>query len=191
MKTKMQSSWLFVVAAAVALTLQVAPAGAVNLVNNGSFESGDFTGWTQSGNTGFSGVECPGAGFAGAGNCDAFFGPVGSTGGISQLVNLIVGKQYFLTFMFQPDGGVISSFSASLGGVTLLSLTNPAAGPYTTYSFSVIATAATETLAFVGFRDDPGFLKFDNVQLSVPEPPSMGLLAIGLAALFMGLRRKV
>ncbi len=189
MKTK--SSWLFVVAAAFALTLQVGPASAVNLVNNGSFETGDFSGWTQVGNTTFNGVECPGAGFVAQGNCDAFFGPVGSTGGIQQLVNLIIGKQYFLTFAFQPDGGTPSSFTAMLGGVTLLSLTNPAAGPYTTFSFSVIATAATETLAFIGFRDDPGFLKLDAVSLSVPEPASMGLLAIGLAAMFMGLRRKV
>jgi hypothetical protein len=40
------------------------------------------------------------------------------------------------------------------------------------------------------FRDDPGALFLDAVSLSVPEPASMGLLGIGLAALFMSLRRK-
>jgi hypothetical protein len=41
------------------------PANAAELVTNGSFETGDFTGWTLAGNTGFTGVECPGVGFAG------------------------------------------------------------------------------------------------------------------------------
>lgn len=35
---------------------------AANLVTNGSFETGDFSGWTQVRNTGLSGVFCPGAG---------------------------------------------------------------------------------------------------------------------------------
>ena len=29
---------------------------------NGGFETGDFTGWTQTGNTTFNGVQCPGPG---------------------------------------------------------------------------------------------------------------------------------
>src|SRR5438874_8646968 len=86
------------------------PAHAAELVTNGSFETGDFTGWTQVGNTGFSGVECPGVGFAGPGDgaCDAFFGPVGSDGGISQVLNTVPGKQYNIRFDFQPDGGTPS-----------------------------------------------------------------------------------
>src|SRR2546422_4407815 len=90
------------------------PAHAAELVTNGSFETGDFTGWTQTGNTGFSGVECPGAPFAGPGdgNCDAFFGPVGSNGTISQTFATVVGAFYTIVFDFRPDGGVTSFFSA-------------------------------------------------------------------------------
>src|SRR5882724_10870417 len=75
--------------AALGFAVVAGPGNAVELVTNGSFETGDFTGWTQVGNTGFGGVECPGAPFAGPGdgNCDAFFGPVGSTGGITQTLN--------------------------------------------------------------------------------------------------------
>jgi hypothetical protein len=167
-----------------------APAYAVNLVANGSFETGDFTGWTQVGNTGFSGVQCPGPGGTVAqGNCSAFFGPVGSTGGISQTIPLHVGQLYLLTFSFLPDGGSPSSFSVTLGGVTLFSQANPPFSPYRNFSFAVLATAASEPLVF-NFRDDPGFLFLDNVQLSVPEPASVGLLGIALVAMFMGLRRK-
>jgi hypothetical protein len=39
----------------------IAPAQAANIVTNGSFETGDFTGWTLSGDTTFNGVQCPGA----------------------------------------------------------------------------------------------------------------------------------
>src|SRR5207253_6561299 len=78
------------------------PAHAVELVTNGSFETGDFTGWTLSGNTGSSGVECPGAPFAGpgGGNCDAFLGPVGSNGTISQSLATLPRRLYSTNFDF-------------------------------------------------------------------------------------------
>src|ERR1700693_6210131 len=79
-----------------AIGLPIGSAYAANIVVNGSFESGDFTGWTQTGNSGFSGVECPGVGFAGPndGACDAFFGPVGSVGGITQTLGTLPGRFY-------------------------------------------------------------------------------------------------
>src|SRR5438270_2575967 len=99
----------------VAIGLAVGTAqAAVNLIVNGSFETGDFTGWTLTGNTGFTGVECPGAPFAGPGdgNCDAFLGPVGSNGTLSQSFPTVVGQVYSISFDFQPDGGAPSFFSA-------------------------------------------------------------------------------
>src|SRR6266702_2978921 len=87
-------------------------AHATELVTNGSFETGDFTGWTLTGNTGFTGVECPGAPFAGPGDgaCDAFLGPVGSNGTLSQVLTTIPGRFYSINFDFQPDGGQTSFF---------------------------------------------------------------------------------
>ena len=202
MKTKLNSGrwtgthglqFLGAVLTAIGLAMAVpAQALPLNLVVNGGFETGDFTGWTQVGNTGFSGVQCPGPSATVAeGNCSAFFGPIGSSGGIAQSISgLHVGQLYLLTFAFLPDGGSPSSFSVLFGGTTLLSLTNPAASPYHTFSFALLATAASETLQF-NFRDDPGFLLLDAVRLSVPEPASVGLLGIALIAMFMGLRRKV
>jgi hypothetical protein len=185
-KNKMRSSWLIVIAA-VALTLQVSSASAINLVSNGGFETGDFTGWTLAGNTGFTGVD---NNAAAEGTFSAFLGPVGSDGTLSQALSLVVGKTYFLSFAFAADGGTTSDFSASLGGVTLLSLSNPPASPFHTIGFFVTATAASEMLTFA-FRDDPGYLRLDAVSVVLPEPASTALLAIGLAALFIGLRRKV
>jgi hypothetical protein len=176
----------------VAIGLAVGTAqAAVNLVVNGSFEDGTFSGWTQTGNTGFTGVECPGAPFAGPGdgNCDAFFGPVGSNGGITQNLATTIGQRYLISFDFQPDGGTPSFFSAVWDAQpALFSVTNPPASAYQVLSFVATATAATTSLSF-NFRDDPGFLKLDSVSVSLPEPGTMALLAIGMTGLLLRRRK--
>ena len=163
-----------------------------DLVTNGGFETGSFSGWTGTGNTGFNGVQCPGPGATvHGGNCSAFFGPVGSTGGISQNLATTPGTTYRIDFFFLPDGGNPSSFSATFGGTTLISLTNPPAGPYQEFSFDVIATLSSTALAF-NFRDDPGFLFLDDVSVNaVPLPAALPLFATGLGALgLLSWRRK-
>lgn len=180
---------------AVAAGLAFGGSASAALVNGG-FETGDFTGWTGTGNTTFNGVQCPGPGpTVFQGNCSAFFGPVGSAGGISQAItDLIAGDKYTLSFAFLPDGGNPSSFSAtftdSSGTQTLVNLTNPAAsGPFLTYSFLLRPSSTTGTVAF-NFRDDPGFLFLDGVTLQVPEPESLALIGAGLVGLFFTRRRK-
>lgn len=174
-------------AAAVAAPTHAAP----NLVTNGGFETGDFSDWTLTGDQTFNGVQCPGPGFTVfQGNCSAFFGPVGTTGGISQTLNsLIVGASYVVSFALEPDGGTPSSFVASFGGVNLVSLIDPAGGPYQVFNFGIRPTAASQALVFT-FRDDSGFINFDAVSVTVPEPGTIALLGIGMAGLWAGRRRK-
>jgi len=157
---------------------------AATLVTNGGFETGDFAGWTQIGNTDASGVGCGVARFVHSGNCSAFFGPRGSVGGISQDLATTPGATYQVTFWLQPDGLMPSQFNATFGSIVLTSITNPAFTDlaFIEFSFSVTATAANTTLAF-NFRDDPGFLGFDDVSVNqTPLPATLPLFASGLGA---------
>ena len=165
-------------------------AGAASLVTNGGFETGDLTGWTLTGNSGFLGVQCPGAGFVPGGSCDLFAGPPGSAGGIQQTLATTLGASYIVNFSFEPDGGQPSSFSATFGGVTLVSLTNPATSSFIDYSFDVTASGASTVLAF-NFRDDPGFLFFDDVSVNqTPLPAALPLFTGGLGVIGLLARRR-
>jgi hypothetical protein len=186
----------------VALVVCVASAPATfaqNLITNGSFETGDFTGWTTGGN--FEDTQVVSGAFydytaAQDGTFYATMGPVGSDGTISQTLADVAGAQYTVSFWFASVGDNPSDFSVSWDGTQLLSLTNPNTGSaWSQYTYNVTGTGS-DTLTFA-FRDDPAYMALDNVSVtensgqSVPEPSSLLLLGTGVLGLGGMVRRKL
>jgi hypothetical protein len=82
---------------AVCVGLLALPSGAsADLVVNGGFETGTFAGWTQFGDTSFTGVSSGVP--VHSGNFAAFFGPTDFIGGIFQNLPTVVGQTYTLDF---------------------------------------------------------------------------------------------
>jgi hypothetical protein len=177
------------VSALLCLGLAGPASAAGELVVNGGFETGDFTGWTMGGNFEFTGVSGNFDGFLPhSGNFFAFLGPVGADGTLSQDLVTTPGQTYTFSFAVGSDGATPNDFNASWNGSTILSLTDIPQTPgypgaaYTVYSFTEVATGALTNIT-LGFRNDPSFLALDDVSVVagvVPEPSSIVLSGIGV-----------
>ncbi|MFT3686635.1 MAG: hypothetical protein QM783_17240 [Phycisphaerales bacterium] len=157
-------------------------------VTNGSFETGDFTGWSQFGDTSATFVYDSGAvGVTGQdGVYSGFFGSIFGVGGISQVVSVNAGDSVTLSFWLANLGGTPNSFSVSFDGNTLMSFSNGPGMGYTHYSFDVTVGASNPTLSF-SFYDEPSYILLDNVTVT-PAPGAAA--ALGLAGIGAARRRR-
>jgi hypothetical protein len=182
------------------------PGAYADLIVNGGFETGDFTGWTNSGwfidtTNPNSGVYDASTGCSGA-SCTSVGDP--NSAYIYQDVTTTVGTTYDLSFFY--DSGQDPTFGSEL----LVLWGNPAApslstvvdfvdvdtsGAYAEYTGTVTATSSRSELEFLG-RQDLDFYYLDDVSLTasvtsaVPEPRALSPIATGLLALLLALVRK-
>jgi hypothetical protein len=185
---------LTVSAAALVLSASAVSAQAADLVINGGFETGDFTGWTLVGSSDNSSVNNA---LVETGDFAGQFGEVGTLGGIAQDLATVAGQTYTFSFDLQNYGGNPTRAVVTFGGQTLVNLTNPAAFAYTHYSFDVTAASALTTIGFQ-FRNDPTYFHLDNVSVvggqgsAVPEPATWAMLMLGMFGVgtTMRLRRR-
>jgi hypothetical protein len=148
-------------------TLLVTPV----LIQNGGFETGNFTGWTQSGNTADTTVSANSQ-FVRSGAFGAKMGPVGSLGYLSQTVPTIAGQNYLLSlWLNSPDALTPKEFSITWNGGTLFDQVNIGNIGWTNLQFIVTSTNSSTALQF-GFQDDNNYLGLDDVSLT-PIPAAI------------------
>jgi hypothetical protein len=198
---------LGIIACAIGFMLPpLLPGNPVNLVTNGDFETGDFTGWdaTEPQNTS---VVCGNLTYpAYSGSCAALWS--GNSGPSVQFVDLIQllpvspGVSYVLDFRvdFEQPGGL---FEASLGtdgnlppspGDCYIFLQSPTQG-YVNETCSITASSSLAELAF-NQGTSGSYILLDDVSVAAvaaPEPSTMGVLLagfVGIAAVASRTKRR-
>ncbi|MEN9868551.1 MAG: hypothetical protein RL748_4141 [Pseudomonadota bacterium] len=180
----------FAIAACLALAAVSANAG-TELVANGSFETGDLTGWDLTGFPGFSLVERDNS----TSNTSYAWlaGAVGSYGFLSQNIQTVAGRTYTLSFDVYNDITDGMQFTSQFNGAEVYSFSNEARNWDHIVISNLQATGNLTEIKF-GFRNDPAFSRLDNISVQampVPEPETYAMLIAGLGMLaWLGKRRK-
>ena len=190
--------------AVVGLTaLPSAQANGPELVTNGGFETGDFTGWSKTpfGDLTVVGTDPLQVGFfPHGGNFQAQFASSAPKDDVlSQMLPTVVGENYAISFWLANSNNTPNDFKAFFGQSQLLDLENANGFGYKNYNFLVTATDTSTLLSFAG-RQPPVNFVLDDISVTatgpaaVPEASSVVslglLLLLGMGCVAVSRRRK-
>ena len=168
-----------------------------NLVVNGSFEMTDgnpfsdngfiyyytFPGWTFSGYFDKNTLIVPGSWSSllpVAGNYQAVFGSIGLPAAISQTLPTSSSNVYDLSFWLANDDGPDNALTVTLGGNTILTLSNQQPFLWKFYEFNGLSVGDAAILEFSAYNT-PGYFHIDAISFEeVPEPVSFCLFSTGV-----------
>jgi hypothetical protein len=165
-----------------AFTVTVTLTAGQSMVENGGFETGDFSGWTLQGNTIiydtiYNAVEGLGSGFdvIYSGNYGAFLGD-GQLASLSQTLATVPGQLYLLSlWLDNPTKGAGQQFrlnwnTNALATTTLFSIASPPAFGWTNLQFLVLS-AGTNTTLQLQAENDASYFGVDDINVTpVPTP---------------------
>jgi hypothetical protein len=153
-----------------------------SLVQNGGFETGNFTGWTLLGNTVigsyiYNAVENSSSGYSivHSGTYGAFLGDT-QLASLSQPLSTVPGQYYLLSlWLDNPSSGTVQRFivnwnTNSAATNTLYTILNPSSFSWTNLQFLINATA-TNTILQIQVENDPNYFGLDDVSITpIPSP---------------------
>ena len=156
------------------VTLAVNP----SLVQNGGFETGDFTAWNLVGDTIITNTiynvvatDADYPGIVHAGKYGAFLGEFGYLATLSQTLSTVPGQMYLVSsWLNNPQALSNQQFTGSWDGQLFVNLTNPPATHNWTNLTRVITATGTASILQFGAQNDGNYFGFDDVSVR-PVPP--------------------
>ena len=186
-----------ILATMAAMLVLATPLRAANLVQNPGFETGDVTGWTQSGNTSGNLVlhTCFGNSTH-SGSFTACLTPTGTPGSLLQVLPTSPGTLYDVGFWLMHvniEAFPNAFFNAYWEGNLFYSNPGGTGQPFTLRSATLVATQPGGSELRFDFREDFRGWGLDDVNVvaaTIPEPSSLVLIAAGCLGLFGAARRR-
>ncbi len=190
--TGLALTFLFLLATAF-----IAPsaAWADNLVQNGGFETGDFSGWTVTGDV--QGAQVVSGGGSNSGCCFAKFNPGSDYVYLSQTISTPhtpgSSQLYDLLFFWKLVDLPPTDFQVFWGGQLVADFQNTGSQQWTQFQLDGLTATRQETQLTFGFKvsDGQSYFGLDDVSVSqqTPEPSSLMLLGSGILSAAAAIRK--